>query len=112
MVDVDNDGDLDLALTDETTDHLKILQNGGGPVSPCPPAPNVGCLQPIASAASSLVIQRKSPLPGKGDRLGWKWGKGADTQIADFGNPPNDGYLLCVYDAGAIVLTTPWRVAA
>ena len=107
MVDVDNDGDLDLALTDETTDHLKILQNGGGPVSPCPPAPDVGCLQPIASAASSLVIQRKSPLPSRSDRLGWKWGKGADTQIADFGNPPNDGYLLCVYDAGAIVLTTP-----
>jgi hypothetical protein len=53
------------------------------------------------------VIQRKSPLPGRSDRLGWKWAKGADTQIADFGDPPDDGYLLCVYDAGAIVLTTP-----
>jgi len=85
MVDVDNDGDLDLALTDETADHLKILQNDGGPVSPCPPAPDVGCLQPIASAASSLVIQRKSPLPGKGDRLGWKWGKAPTRRSATSG---------------------------
>jgi FG-GAP-like repeat len=36
MIDVDDDGDLDLALANETTDHLKILRNGGGPVSPCP----------------------------------------------------------------------------
>ena len=106
MVDVDGDGDLDLALTDETTDHLKILQNGGGPVSPCPATPDT-CRQPVAAAASSLLIQRKSPAPDSRDHLAWKWTKGAATLTTDFGDPPNDGYLLCVYDAGAVVLTAP-----
>ena len=35
MLDVDNDGDLDLALTDETSDFTRILQNGPS-VSPTP----------------------------------------------------------------------------
>jgi hypothetical protein len=54
-----------------------------------------------------VVIQRKSPSPDSRDRLGCKWTKGAATSTTDFGDPPSDGYLLCVYDAGAIVLTAP-----
>jgi hypothetical protein len=39
MLDVDNDGDLDLALTDETSDHTRILRNDGRPTPDCPAAP-------------------------------------------------------------------------
>ena len=75
----------------------------------CPPARRARRRLPPADRVRSLIARDPAELatPGKGDRLDWKWGKGADTQIADFGNPPNDGYLLRVYDAGGIALTTP-----
>src|SRR5262245_2697069 len=105
MLDVDNDGDLDLALTDETTDHMRILRNSGGPPPACPPAPDT-CRGPTQSAASSLQIQQQSS-PDK-NRLGWKWGKGSATATTDFGDPlGTDGYSLCLYDAGALVTTVP-----
>jgi len=104
MLDVDNDGDLDLALTDETTDHTRILQNSGGPPPACPPAPD-SCRLPAVSAAASLQLQEKSS-PDK-NRLGWKWAKGTATAKTDFGDPlTTDGYTLCLYDAGALLTST------
>jgi len=101
MLDVDNDGDLDLALTDETSDHTRIYQNGGGPSPDCPPAPDT-CRPPTASGASSLLIKQES-TPDK-NKLQWKWSKGSATTKMEFGNPlGTDGYTLCVYDAGALV---------
>jgi hypothetical protein len=105
MLDVDNDGDLDLALTDETSDHIRILTNGGGPTPACPPAPDT-CREPTVSHGASLVLKEKSP-PDR-NAMSWRWGKGAATSKAEFGDPTStDGYALCVYDAGALVSTSP-----
>ncbi len=101
MADVDDDGDLDLILTDETTDHMRVLQNGGGPPPACPSAPDT-CRLPTVSGASSLLIQQRTP-PDR-NRLAWKWAKGTATAKTDFGDPlTTDGYTLCVYDAAALV---------
>jgi hypothetical protein len=104
LLDVDNDGDLDLALTDETTDLTRILRNDTVPAPDCPPAPDT-CRAPTASGASSLVLDQKSP-PTR-SRMVWKWTKGAATPRTDFGDPTStDGYTLCLYDGGALVSTT------
>jgi hypothetical protein len=104
MLDVDDDGDLDLALTDETSDHTRIYLNGGGPTPACPPAPDT-CRQPTASGASSLSVQQRSPADKS--RMTWKWGKGSATTRDEFGDPTTtDGYTLCLYDAGALVSTS------
>src|SRR6185312_11504786 len=101
---VDNDGDLDLALTDETSDHTRIFQNGGGPTPDCPPAPD-SCRPPFVSAGSSLkLVQASSP---EKNRLTWKTTKGTATTKPEFGDPiTSDGYTLCMYDAGALVSMT------
>ena len=40
--------------------------------------------------------------------MSWTWGKGAATSKDEFGDPTStDGYALCVYDAGALVSTSP-----
>ena len=102
MLDVDNDGDLDLALTDEISDHTRILQNSGGPAPDCPPAPDT--CRATGGGASSVLFKQQS-TPDK-NRMSWKWGNG-NTSKAEFGDPLNtDGYTLCVYDAGVLVSTS------
>jgi hypothetical protein len=104
MADVDNDGDLDLVLTDETSDHTRILVNGGGPAPDCPPAPDT-CRPPTVSHASSLLLQQKSPADKS--HMTWKWAKGTATTKAELGDPTGtDGYTLCMYDAGTLVQTS------
>ena len=104
MLDVDNDGDLDLALTDETSDFTRIFRNDGGPSPDCPAAP-VTCRPPVTSGGSSLLLKQQSPADKS--HLLWKWGKGTATTKAEFGDPlHSDGYTLCVYDAGALVSTS------
>jgi VCBS repeat protein/Big-like domain-containing protein len=104
MLDVDNDGDLDLALTDETTDHTRILLNTGGPTPDCPLAPGT-CRAPTVSGGASLALQQRSPVDKS--QMKWKWGKGAATAKDEFGDPTSAvGYSLCVYDAGALVSTS------
>lgn len=59
----------------------------------CPAAAAMGCAGTTAPAASSLK------LDGVKDRLQWKWGKGAETMPADFGDPTTTAaYSLCLYD--------------
>ena len=98
------DGDLDLALTDETSDHTRILRNDGGRTPDCPPAPDT-CRPPTVSGGSSVVLAEKSP-PDR-SRMVWKWARGTATTKAEFGDPTTtDGYTLCLYDAGALVSTS------
>src|SRR5262249_45118011 len=65
-------------------------------------APASLCKLPAPQKAQ-LVMKDKTP--DKGDQVVWKWTKGADTSLAEFGDPLNtDDYALCVYGAGPVVL--------
>ena len=67
---------------------------GNGPRSTCKSA-----------AAASLQIAN-SASDDKKDKIGWKWGKGADTSPQELGEPLTDtAYALCVYaNDGATLL--------
>ena len=56
-----------------------------------------GCKQDLDPGRSSLLLH--DVIPDKGDRLVWKWMKGAATAKGEFGNPvATTDYELCVYD--------------
>src|SRR5262249_11356200 len=62
------------------------------------------CRAPTVPKKSILKLTNK-PDTVK-DQLQWKWGAGAATSVADFGNPAaSDGasYTLCVYDAAGLL---------
>jgi hypothetical protein len=101
LLDFDNDGDLDLALTDEIADVVKLMSNGGG-VSECDASPR-NCRFPIAAAKSTLVMRDKEP--DDRDGLTWTFRKGEATSKSEFGTPTGvtDGYALCLYEDGALV---------
>jgi cysteine-rich repeat protein len=75
-----------------------------GPCETCDPAggcvtgPRPLCRQPVQSAKAQFKV--KDSLKGpKNDQLLWKWIKGAQTQLGDFGDPvSSDGVTLCVFD--------------
>src|SRR5262249_10350097 len=70
----------------------------------CGPSPQDGCRTP----RSSRLRIRAGASPA-GDRVDWAWTRGAETTLADFGDPTTTtGYRLCVYDHAA---TTPSLVA-
>ena len=99
ILDLDNDRDLDLALTDEIADKVVLLRNGA--LSPCPPAPQT-CRTPTVSGKALLKI--KDGTPDQKDKILWKWSKGAATTPLEFGNPlATDAYTLCLYDNNALV---------
>ncbi len=100
MLDFDNDGDLDLALSDELADRVVLMQNTNGPSALCPASPAT-CRATIQPGKSSFTLKDKTP--DKGDQVVWKWA-GEITPKADYGNPvTTDDYALCLYDAGALV---------
>lgn len=74
-----------------------------GPCSPCcRPTIFGGCVEdPLPSCKKPTLPKSQLELRstgGPGDRLKWKWKHGAQTDVADFGNPPGGtGYTLCVY---------------
>lgn len=59
----------------------------------CPPVAQAGCL----TAAKSIFLLKDKDDDGK-DKLLWKWGKGQQTALGDFGTPNGSAdYVLCVY---------------
>jgi cysteine-rich repeat protein len=67
------------------------------------PAPAVGCKVPTLPLKSQLILKDKTP--DKGDQVVWKWTKGADTSLAELGDPTtSDDYQLCVYGPGPSLL--------
>jgi hypothetical protein len=75
---------------------------GSGSTGACGVAPLTGCK--LAGAARILIKDR---TPNTGDRLQWKWFKGATTAVADFGTPQTStGYALCVYDGASLLIET------
>ena len=106
MLDFDNDGDIDLALSDEIADVVTLMQNANGPSPLCPPAPAT-CRTTVQAGKSSFTLKDKTP--DKNDQLVWKWA-GEITAKADYGNPvTTDDYALCLYDAGALVASATRR---
>jgi hypothetical protein len=99
LFDADNDGDLDMGLTDEIADVVIIMRNDDQ--SGCTPAPQA-CRQPLEAGKSKLTLKDKTP--DTSDGLNWKWTKGEVTAKADFGDPTSaTDYELCLYENGALV---------
>ncbi len=106
LLDFDNDGDLDMALTDEVADVI-LLERNGGTIAPTPTpacaATPLPCRTPVVAGKAALTL--KDAAVDARDGLTWTWAKGSATSNADFGNPTaSDGYDLCIYDAGTLVL--------
>ena len=63
----------------------------------CGSAPASQCKAPVQPGRSSLFV--KDATPNSGDRLTWKWIKGAATAKPEFGDPIHaTDYEFCVYD--------------
>ena len=74
-------------------------------LEPCGLGPETGCRAP-ASAKGRLRIKVNARDAGK-NQLQWRWGNGAATTKAEFGDPTNaEHYALCLYDAGVLVSST------
>ncbi|MCC6765406.1 MAG: VCBS repeat-containing protein [Deltaproteobacteria bacterium] len=107
LFDFDDDGDLDLALTDEVADVI-LLERNGGSVKPtatpqCAATPRP-CRTPAVAGKAALAIS--DAATAQRDAFAWSWTKGSATTVADFGDPATtDAFDLCVYDAGALVMS-------
>jgi len=63
----------------------------------CIDGPRSTCKQVTAPLAAKLQIRDRTP--DTADQITFKWAKGEDTQLVDFGNPvTTDDYALCVFD--------------
>ena len=68
-------------------------------VGGCVAGARTGCRTPTGVPRSSLQLVDKSP--NTGDKLVWKWTRGAATTLADFGDPlASTAYSVCVFDQG------------
>ncbi len=66
--------------------------------------------EPCREARSSQLKITKRSDPDR-DRLAWKWKRGAETTLEEFGTPAGtESYSLCLYDEGA-EFTAPIRLA-
>jgi len=74
--------------------------------------PSTGCRQPTEPGKAALLLRTEST--SYSDALKWKWGSGAATARADFGDPlTTDSYALCIYDeSGAPTLLYEIAAAA
>jgi endo-1,4-beta-D-glucanase Y len=71
----------------------------------CAATPRGDCRTPIASGAAALSLRDRTP--DTKDALQWKWGKGAATTLADFGDPTGlTRYDLCLYDGTSTVIAS------
>ena len=63
----------------------------------CIDGPRPTCKQVTAPLAARLQIRDRTP--DTSDQITFKWAKGEDTQLVEFGNPvTTDDYALCVFD--------------
>ena len=69
----------------------------------CPTDARTDCKQDLHPGRSALLLH--DVIPDQGDRLGWKWLKGAATSQSDFGDPVHTtDYELCVYDGHGLLV--------
>ena len=68
----------------------------------CPAAPTACRLPTVAAVARVQLVD--DPDPAK-DLLVWRWLRGVETDVVDFGDPTTGtDYALCVYDGAGLVL--------
>ncbi|MFT4572210.1 MAG: hypothetical protein ACI8TX_000356 [Hyphomicrobiaceae bacterium] len=109
--DIDQDGTIDLVVNEmegngtdpSAIDVGNVVIIGGAfsavglPVTlPCGPLPETGC----TGADDDVSRLRLRNREGEGrDKLVWKWTRGGETELADFGSPGvgTDAYRFCVY---------------
>ena len=117
--------DADICNGDETCDGAGTCTAGtpldcddGEPCSQDTCDPVGGCSSSVGPATACLLPERakfelKDKATDKSDTIKWKWQKGEETFLADFGNPQSTTeYALCVYDesAGVPMLSTALQV--
>jgi cysteine-rich repeat protein len=67
------------------------------------PAPAAGCKEPTLPLKAQILLKDKPA--DKSDQVVWKWTKGQDTALGEFGSPTTtDDYELCVYGVGPSIL--------
>ena len=79
--------------------------------APCPPLPRTDCLS--GGTLRSTLVMKESPYD-YARKLTWKWARGAQTDLADFGDPLTaTSYALCVYDqvGGVASVATSFEVS-
>ena len=61
-------------------------------------SPVLSCKQPFVSGKATIVL--KDRVPNRRDLLTWKWNKGSQTSLGDFGTPTvSSAYTFCLYDS-------------
>jgi cysteine-rich repeat protein len=98
--------DVSMCLTGETCTGGTC--GGGSPVvcaacescdaaAGCVAAPAEVCRQTVLPGKSTLLIKNQNP--DDSDKIVWKWARGDETTVADFGTPDSDdSYAFCLYD--------------
>jgi hypothetical protein len=67
------------------------------PLQNCIDGPRPTCRQVTATNAAKFQIKNRTP--DTGDQVTFKWTKGEDTQLTDFGHPlTTDNYAICVFE--------------
>jgi hypothetical protein len=70
-------------------------------MSGCVVGPRPTCLLTTVPLQSKLQIKEK--VPNTGNQISFKWNKGMQTQLTDFGAPgTTDGYALCIFAPGLV----------
>ncbi len=68
----------------------------------CSVTPLAGCRNPTAAKKAQLKL--KNAADDSKDQLQWKWGSGAATTLAEFGDPiGSTSYSLCLYDGTTLI---------
>jgi len=90
---------LTLAIDPQTPTKLYAGTEGSGAFDLqqiCELLPQQGCRAPVLAGKAQLLLKDKAI--DRGDRLVWKWVKGAQTSPGAFGDPlSGTGYALCIY---------------
>jgi hypothetical protein len=79
--------------------HLSFFVVALDLVSGCALSPVPGC----RAADKSLLLLKNNVTDDAGDKLTWKWLKGAETELNEFGQPADTtDYTLCIYSGGEV----------
>lgn len=66
----------------------------------CTPAPKTSCRVSIVDRRS--ILKMKEDASARADRVIWRWARGEQKSLGDFGDPFNTtDYAFCLYDASA-----------
>ncbi len=89
----------ELRLYDRALAPAEVAELARAPLAAveCPALPAENCREPLEARKSLLKLSARDD--GR-DKLVWKWTRGAETTLADIGNPAtDDDYALCLYDS-------------